>query len=385
MEHLAMSLVARHEPDLIQNIGPLPRSTLDLTQDLKNQFYNCPLSSSTSSASPHLRQISELRTGISPLSHTLTSESTSCQSSPDIQIRRLYNEDVKMEPLRPKKPKKTYLDDQITCMQTLPDQLMAHIIGRQGKGLKQIREASQAQIEVDQNLEANGFRTIKITGKPRQVAEAMLAIGRRATRRRISPKKEDLIAKEEPPKHSKPFPQKKPHHSVPKTENDDWTPITLPSRPTLSHPKSSETRAPRAPPVPRIEDTPMDTDPSPPSNDFMDIDIPDSTPMDVDTLKLKTLNLRTEINHALAKIKNSDSIQATEIRNKINLAIKKIKTWETMVKKLELSPQDQKTLENPNYSELSKPQDSLRTTRSKEKDNPTVIHLSSLELVSLDT
>jgi hypothetical protein len=99
-----------------------------------------------------------------------------------------------------------------SCTLVVPDSVIGHIVGRGGKGLHQVHDASGARVQA-YNIKSGRTeeRRVSIRGTDQQIGEALIALGNRIMRKRVRIKKKGKTNPSEEP----PAPPPAPSVSVP--------------------------------------------------------------------------------------------------------------------------------------------------------------------------
>ena len=111
-----------------------------------------------------------------------------------------------MAPLSAHYPREFSLDC-FSASLVIAEDLMGHVVGRSGHGLKQITDISSAQVVAfTQEVDGRSERLISIWGTDKQLGDALVVLGKRIACKRVSaPKKRKKgTASSSPPPHVAP-------------------------------------------------------------------------------------------------------------------------------------------------------------------------------------
>ena len=81
--------------------------------------------------------------------------------------------------------------DRFSASLVLADDLVGHVVGRGGRGLKQVADISSARVSVhSQEIDGHWERLVSIWGTDKQLGDALVVLGKRIARKRVTvPKK----------------------------------------------------------------------------------------------------------------------------------------------------------------------------------------------------
>jgi len=147
--------------------------------------------------------------------------------------------------------------DHFSASLVIAEDLMGHVVGRGGRGLKQITDISSARVSAfTQEVDGRSERLVSIRGTDKQIGDALVVLGKRIARKRVSaPKKKKRGTASSGPVTTAPGllpPAALPEPSAPRTRpppHQTTTPIRGQARPSAA----LQTRAPQPslpPPTP---------------------------------------------------------------------------------------------------------------------------------------
>ena len=89
-------------------------------------------------------------------------------------------------PLSAHHPRKS-LPDRFSASLVLADDLVGHVVGRGGRGLKQVADISSARVSVhSQEIDGHWERLVSIRGTDKQLGDALVVLGKRIARKRVT-------------------------------------------------------------------------------------------------------------------------------------------------------------------------------------------------------
>ena len=93
-------------------------------------------------------------------------------------------------PLSAHHPRETS-PDRFSASLVLADDLVGHVVGRGGRGLKQVADISSARVSVhSQEIDGHWERLVSVRGTNKQLGDALVVLGKRIARKRVTaPKK----------------------------------------------------------------------------------------------------------------------------------------------------------------------------------------------------
>jgi len=148
--------------------------------------------------------------------------------------------------------------DRFSASLVLADNLVGHVIGRSGRGLKQVADISSARVSIhSQEIDGHWECLVAIRGTDKQLGDALVVLGKQIAQKRVSipKKKKDGSASSGPgnagpgpsqqaalPKPSAPQPQSSAHQTTtptrgrvrPSVTSQTWAPQPLLPPPTPS-------------------------------------------------------------------------------------------------------------------------------------------------------
>jgi len=84
-----------------------------------------------------------------------------------------------------------FFPDRFSASLVIAEDLMGHVVGRGGRGLKQVTDISSARVlAFTQEVDGRSERLVSIWGTDKQISDALVVLGKRIARKRVSaPKK----------------------------------------------------------------------------------------------------------------------------------------------------------------------------------------------------
>ena len=177
-------------------------------------------------------------------------------------------------------------EPRITATLAIPDAVAGHVIGHAGTGLHQIHDFSHAKVAVSSHVGPSASRAITIQGSPREVGDAIIAVGRRIAKRRIRPPRQPTRSVPGAPSDP-PNPTPRPPPSTSSRGTASATPRTVATTPTPSGSSTPRT-APRGSVAPTPTPTPMQTSSVPTVAPSVPSTPGGLTPMEIDALRYPT-------------------------------------------------------------------------------------------------
>jgi len=139
--------------------------------------------------------------------------------------------------------------DRFSASLVLADDLVGHVIGRGGRGLKQVADISSARVSVhSQEINGHWERLVAIRGTDKQLSDALVVLGKRIAQKRVSvPKKKKDGSASSGPGNAGPGPSQQaalPKPSTPQPQPSAHQ-TTTPTRGRARPPAASQMRAPQ--------------------------------------------------------------------------------------------------------------------------------------------
>ena len=139
--------------------------------------------------------------------------------------------------------------DRFSASLVIAEDLMGHVVGRSGRGLKQVTDISSARVSAfTQEVDGRSERLVSIRGTDKQLGDALVVLGKQIARKRVSaPKKKKKSTASSGPVNVAPgpLPHAAPQNpSAPRTQpppRQTATPTRGRARPSAA----SQTRAPQ--------------------------------------------------------------------------------------------------------------------------------------------